>query len=116
MHLPHLFTTLLLAFSSRVFCLEFDFVIIGGGTSGLTVANRLSEIPSITVAVIEAGGEVFNNPNVTNVDGFTLALGTDIDWQYESTNQTYAEGRQIAYHAGKALGGTSTINGESSLI
>lgn len=45
---------------------SFDFVIIGGGTSGLVLANRLTEIPSITVAVIEAGGEVNTNPNVTD--------------------------------------------------
>lgn len=91
---------------------EYDFIIVGGGTAGLTVANRLSELPNVNVAVIEAGGEVFNNPNVTNVDDFTLALGTPIDWQYTSTNQSYAEGRALVYHSGKALGGTSTINGE----
>lgn len=91
--------------------LEFDFIIIGGGTSGLVVANRLSELPHITVAVIEAGSSVYNNPNVTDVDKFTLALGTEIDWNYKSVNQKHADGRTIAYHGGKALGGTSTING-----
>lgn len=94
---------------------EFDFVIIGGGTAGLTVANRLTELPNITVAVIEAGDKVFNNPNVTDPEKFTLALGTQIDWQYESTNQTFADGRTIACSAGKALGGTSTINGKNPL-
>lgn len=92
--------------------LEFDFIIIGGGTGGLTVANRLTELAHITVAVIEAGGEVYTNPNVTNPNSFTAPLGTPIDWQYESVNQTFAGNQKIAYHAGKALGGTSTINGE----
>lgn len=91
--------------------LEYDYIIVGGGTCGLTVANRLSELPNVTVAVIEAGASVLDNPNVTNVDDFTVALGTPIDWQYESTNQTYAVGQKIAYHSGKALGGSSTING-----
>ena len=91
--------------------LAYDYIIIGGGTCGLTVANRLSELPNVTVAVIEAGASVLNNPNVTNVDDFTVALGTPIDWQYKSTNQTYAVGQQITYHSGKALGGSSTING-----
>jgi choline dehydrogenase-like flavoprotein len=86
-------------------------MIIGGGVCGLTVANRLSELPGVTVAVIEAGASVLNNPNVTNVDDFTVAIGTSIDWQYESTSETYAAGQKIAYHSGRALGGSSTING-----
>jgi choline dehydrogenase-like flavoprotein len=90
---------------------EFDFIIIGGGTAGLTVANRLSELPNITVAIIEAGDSVFNNPLVTNPNDFTVPLGTSIDWQYQSTSQSFAAGQQIEYHSGKALGGTSTING-----
>jgi len=93
---------------------DFDFIIVGGGTAGLTVANRLSELPSITVAVIEAGASVFNNPTVVNPDDFTAPSGTSIDWQYESTPQIFAAGQQIEYHSGKALGGTSTINGTIS--
>ena len=77
----------------------------------MTVANRLSERPDLTVAVIEAGGDERHNPNVTSVAGFGLAFNTSIDWQYEMTAQTYANDRVIEYHAGKALGGTSTING-----
>ena len=102
---------LLLLHSCRVAAFEYDYIIIGGGTCGLTVANRLSELSNVTVAVIEAGASVLNNPNATNVDDFTVALGTPIDWQYESTKQTYAAGQNIEYHSGKALGGCSTING-----
>ncbi|CAG8953285.1 hypothetical protein HYFRA_00003492 [Hymenoscyphus fraxineus] len=90
---------------------EYDFIIIGGGTAGLAVANRLTEIPSITVAIIEAGDKVFDNPTVTAVDGFTLAIGTSIDWQYETVNQIHAAGQIKSWPGGKALGGTSTING-----
>jgi choline dehydrogenase-like flavoprotein len=102
--------------ASQTSALEYDHLIIGGGTSGLTVANRLSELPNISVAVIEAGGEVDNNPNVTSVDKFSVAIGTSIDWQYLSTNQTYAAGQRIQYASGKALGGSSAINGEGFVL
>ena len=89
----------------------YDYVIVGGGTSGLVIANRLSENPAITVAVIEAGDSVFNSPNVTNTTTFGLSLGTSIDWLYPTEPQKYALNGTLVYHAGKALGGTSTING-----
>ncbi|KAJ5361955.1 hypothetical protein N7541_002799, partial [Penicillium brevicompactum] len=92
---------------------QYDFVIVGGGTSGLVVANRLSELKNVTVAVIEAGDSVFNDANVTNVQGYSLAFGTEIDWAYETANQTYAGGLKQTLRAGKAIGGTSTINGMS---
>ncbi|KAL5332470.1 hypothetical protein BJX70DRAFT_130147 [Aspergillus crustosus] len=92
---------------------QFDFVIVGGGTAGLAVANRLSEIPEITVAVVEAGKDEGKNPDVTSVEGFggSIGLNTHIDWLYHTTEQTHAGGRQLEYHSGKAWGGTSTING-----
>ncbi|OTB07237.1 putative GMC oxidoreductase [Hypoxylon sp. CI-4A] len=92
-------------------CESFDYVIAGAGTCGLLLANRLSEDPNVRVAVIEPGGDVRNNPNVTDVTAFTRALGTEIDWQYTTTPQSKAGGREITFHAGKAIGGTSTING-----
>ena len=94
---------------------HYDFVIVGGGTSGLVVANRLSELSHVTVAVIEAGESALNNFNVSNVMGYSTAFGTEVDWAYQTENQTYAGGLQQTIRAGKALGGTSTINGESWL-
>ncbi|KAL4806765.1 alcohol oxidase [Aspergillus unguis] len=92
---------------------HYDFVVVGGGTSGLVVANRLSEVHNVTVAIIEAGGSVFNNSDVTDVMGYSLAFGTEVDWAYQTENQTYAGGSKQTIRAGKALGGTSTINGMS---
>ena len=112
--LAYSFTATLISLSNATPNDKYDFIIIGGGTAGLTIANRLTELPHITVAVIEAGDKVLNNPNVTGTDKFTAALGTSIDWQYESTNQTYAAGQTVSCPAGKALGGTSTINGKQS--
>ena len=91
----------------------FDFVIVGGGTSGLVVANRLSADRSISVAVIEAGQSQINNPNVTIPNSYGLGLHTDIDWNYRSVPQIYANDQPQVYDQGKGLGGTSLINGQT---
>ncbi|OJD31842.1 glucose oxidase [Diplodia corticola] len=90
---------------------SYDYLVVGGGTAGLVVANRLSQDSSVTVAVIEAGGSVFNDPRVQNTTNYGLSLGTELDWQYTTVPQKYAANDIQTYHAGKALGGTSTING-----
>ncbi|KAK4493828.1 hypothetical protein PRZ48_015013 [Zasmidium cellare] len=90
---------------------RYDFIIVGGGTSGLVLANRLSEDSTTTVAVVEAGDSVFSNPNVTSSTGYGLAFGTDIDYAFQSTPQEHAGNKSQTLRAGKALGGTSTING-----
>lgn len=91
--------------------ITYDYVIVGAGTSGLVIANRLSEL-NVTVAVIEAGDSVLSNVNVSNPDGYGLAFGTEIDWAYQTTNQTYGGEVSQTMRAGKAIGGTSTINGK----
>lgn len=103
---------LLLTWAAIVRCETFDYVIAGAGTCGLVLANRLSEDPSVRVAVIEVGDDVRNNPNVTSVTGFGTALNTPIAWQYHTVPQPGAANKSIAYHGGKAIGGTSTINGK----
>lgn len=90
---------------------QYNYIIVGGGTSGLVLANRLSELPYISVAVIEPGSDERSNPNVTDVNNFPAALKTPIDWQYRSTPQVHVSGQVVDYPAGKAIGGTSTING-----
>lgn len=95
---------------------SYDYLIVGGGTAGLVLANRLSSNPHVRVAVIEAGGSVLYNANVTNVTTYGLSLDTSIDWSYVSAPQEYdGKNGTLVYHAGKALGGTSTINGMTYL-
>lgn len=105
------FLLILLALSVTASCETFDYVIAGAGTCGLLLANRLSENPNVRVAVIEPGDDVRNNPNVTDVGGFGSALNTEIDWQYTTIPQLGGGNKSISFHAGKAIGGTSTING-----
>ncbi|KAK7909040.1 hypothetical protein PG985_014918 [Apiospora marii] len=99
-------------------CYEYDYVVAGAGTAGLVVANRLSADPSVSVLVIEPGCDERANPNVTNPLAFTVPFGTHIDWQWcttkigqELTWRRHLENRSLEYHQGKAIGGTSTING-----
>jgi choline dehydrogenase-like flavoprotein len=92
---------------------RYDYIIVGGGTSGLVVANRLSEDYNVSVAVIEAGGVELYNPNITDTSKYGNAFSTSVDWQYESVPQTFAGNASQVLRAGKALGGTSNINGSS---
>lgn len=91
---------------------SFDYIIVGAGTCGLAVANRLSEDPSVTVAVIEPGTDQRNNVNVTDPALFSAPFGSAIDWLYTTMPQSGAAGQTLQLHQGKAWGGTSTINGE----
>ena len=89
---------------------QYDYIIVGGGTSGLVVAHRLSENPKTSVLVIEAGLSVFDNINVTDIDRLNYTYDSSIDWAYQTVPQAYG-GRAQVLRAGKALGGTSVMNG-----
>jgi choline dehydrogenase-like flavoprotein len=88
----------------------YDYIIIGGGTAGLTLANRLSENPSVSTLVIEPGESQLNNPNVTDISRLAYTYDSPLDWAYETTVQEFGGGRQVM-RAGRALGGTSAMNG-----
>lgn len=66
----------------------FDFVIVGGGTAGLVVANRLTENPNVRVLVLEAGTNRLNDPRIS-VPGLSVAAfeDEDFDWNFRSTPQ-----------------------------
>ncbi|KAH0345137.1 putative glucose oxidase, partial [Aureobasidium melanogenum] len=100
------------AFASPVVnSFQYDYIIVGGGTAGCVLANRLSANPSISVALVEAGPTVFNDPRVYTPDPAGPAWGTELDWNYTTVPQIYANNSTLQYHAGRDVGGTSTING-----
>ncbi|KAK7930963.1 glucose-methanol-choline oxidoreductase [Apiospora marii] len=90
-----------------------DFIIVGGGTAGLVVANRLSEDPDVQVLVLEAGEDLTEDPRVIIPAMWTTLLGSDADWQFSTAAQPGLKGRSIRQPRGKALGGSSAINGQT---
>ena len=65
----------------------YDFVIIGGGTAGLVVASRLSENPSTSVLVLEAGADLTADPRVNIPIFYAALIGSDADWKFHSSPQ-----------------------------
>ena len=92
---------------------EYDYVIVGGGLTGLTVAARLTENPKISVLVIESGfWESDRGPDITNLTHYGCVFGTAIDYKFATTNQS-SDGRSQVIRSGRGLGGSTLINGGS---
>ncbi|KAJ5639274.1 Glucose-methanol-choline oxidoreductase C-terminal [Penicillium longicatenatum] len=89
----------------------FDFLIVGGGTAGLVLANRLSEESGIQVGVIEAGSLKLGDPRVDLPTGSGQMLSNpDYDWNFESIPQAGTNDKAYHIPRGKMLGGSSGIN------
>ncbi|KAF7934744.1 uncharacterized protein EAE98_002789 [Botrytis deweyae] len=92
---------------------QAHYIIVGGGTSGLVVANRLTENPDVHVLVLEAGVNRNDDPRVQVPAFWTTLLGSEADWQFRSVPQPGLGGRTISEPQGKLLGGSSAINCQS---
>ena len=88
---------------------EFDFIVIGAGSAGCVLANRLSADPHTRVLLIEAGGPEVN-PAIQVPGKWTSLIGTGIDWNYVTETETGLDGRAIKWPRGKSYGGSSTLN------
>ncbi|KAA1466849.1 alcohol oxidase [Dentipellis sp. KUC8613] len=89
----------------------FDYVVVGGGTAGLTVATRLSENPEVSVLVLEAGGANINDPAILRPASFGSHFKQPAyDWDYRTEPQKWCDGNSFDIPSGKGLGGSSAIN------
>jgi len=92
---------------------RYDVVIVGGGSAGCALANRLSADPGTTVLVLEAGRSDYRiDPFIHMPAALTIPIGNRFyDWKYESDPEPHMNGRRIYHARGKVLGGSSSING-----
>ncbi len=89
----------------------FDYIIVGAGSAGCVLANRLSADPAIRVCLIEAGPPDRNPLIHIPLGTMGLFKHRKLNWRFETTKQEHAGDRQIYIPRGKALGGSSSING-----
>jgi len=88
---------------------QYDYVVIGAGSAGCVIANRLTEDSETTVLLLEAG-EPATKPEIQNPVDWTKLLGTEVDWAYFTEEEPHLNGRKVFCSRGKGLGGTSSIN------
>ncbi|WP_172329054.1 GMC family oxidoreductase [Mangrovicoccus sp. HB161399] len=89
---------------------SYDFIVVGGGTSGSVVARRLAEDPAVSVLLLEAGGSD-RVPQVIDSTQWMWNIGTSRDWGYKAAPSATVNGRTPVLPMGKVLGGGSSING-----
>ena len=90
---------------------KFDYVIVGAGSAGCVLANRLTQDPQVAVLLLEAGGASSGMFKDMPMAFPKYVLRRDLNWNFESEPEPYLHGRRIEVPRGKGLGGSSMING-----
>ncbi|ESK90669.1 aryl-alcohol oxidase [Moniliophthora roreri MCA 2997] len=90
---------------------DYDYIIVGGGTAGSTVAHRLAEDNETSVLVIEAGGMHTESLNLKVPAWYAREFNTHLDWNYTSVPQPGLNNRTLPYPRGHVLGGSSCFSG-----
>jgi choline dehydrogenase-like flavoprotein len=91
--------------------MQYDYIVIGGGSAGCTLAARLTEKPDVTVLLIEAGPRD-SNPYIHLPVGFYKMTAGPLTWGLKTAPQQHANGREIPYAQARVLGGGGSINAE----
>jgi choline dehydrogenase len=89
---------------------DYDYIVIGAGSSGCVVVNRLTADPKVRVLLIEAGGPTSGDATVNTPGKWTSLIGSSFDWGYATEPQAGLQNRAITFPRGKGFGGSSAIN------